>query len=174
MKLFIPICILGMPAAGKSVFGKTLAHNWGVRFRDLDQIIEQYSKLSVAEFWEKYGECEFRGMERFLLLRQLLEEPAVISLGGGTPAFLDNMFFIERFSFSIWLKAADGILLQRILAEPRPVFQQKEDLNVRILNLKSSRYLYYQRASYSIDEGFSEPTTLQNVTTYCLEKGIIA
>lgn len=170
----MPVCIIGMPAAGKSYFAKALALHWGVPCLHLDQIIESAVGMSVEQIWNRYHEPAFRSIERYYLLQQLLQKPAVISLGGGAPVHFDNMLYLEKFSFSIWLRTALNVLEQRILATPRPLFENLLEIRPKLEALMEARYPYYERASLVLENVSDEPKTLTNVTTYCQQESIIS
>ena len=57
------IYILGMPASGKTTFGRGLAHALGYRFLDLDEEIVRREKMPVAEIFQTKGEEYFRRKE---------------------------------------------------------------------------------------------------------------
>ncbi|MBK9107914.1 MAG: hypothetical protein IPM92_05910 [Saprospiraceae bacterium] len=174
MKLLKPVCILGMPASGKSYFAEALALHWEVPCIHLDQVIERAEGRSIEQIWDRYQESAFRSLERYYLMHQLIQKPVVMSLGGGTAAHFDNMFLIQNLSFSIWLKVGLSVLEQRILEKPRPLFQNLDEIMPKLEALMNFRYQYYERASLVVELNNDEPKTLTNVTTYCQRQNIIS
>ncbi|TAL00256.1 MAG: shikimate kinase, partial [Rhodospirillaceae bacterium] len=69
--------------AGKSCIGRRLAQRLGVPFTDADGEIERAAGLTIAEIFAKYGEVEFRKLERRVMARLLQGSPGVLSAGGG-------------------------------------------------------------------------------------------
>ena len=68
------VALVGLMGAGKSAIGKRLAMRLGLSFVDADDEIERAAGCSIAEFFEKYGEADFRAGERRVIAR-LLDEP---------------------------------------------------------------------------------------------------
>jgi len=89
------IILIGYMGSGKSVIGSKLSEALGIQFIDLDDAIESAEGTVISKIFESKGELYFRQLER-KCLEQLLElpEPMVLSLGGGTPCYYDNMEFI--------------------------------------------------------------------------------
>ena len=88
------IYLIGYMASGKSNLGQLLAEKLGYSFIDLDYLFEERFRISVLDFFEKYDEDGFRKIERSILHETLEQDDVVISTGGGTPCFFDNMHFI--------------------------------------------------------------------------------
>ena len=55
--------LVGMMGSGKSVVGRKLAKEMGVRFVDLDREIEIRARASVAAIFRTRGEPAFRALE---------------------------------------------------------------------------------------------------------------
>ena len=72
------IVILGMTGVGKTTIGKILSKILKFKFIDIDYEIEIASNLKVQDFFEKYGEKEFRELERKILLRSLQKKDNTI------------------------------------------------------------------------------------------------
>lgn len=86
-----PIFIIGMPASGKTTFGRALARRLGREFIDLDFCITQRFRASVAEIFARDGEEAFRRREAAMLREVGEMEDVVVACGGGTPCFSSNM-----------------------------------------------------------------------------------
>jgi shikimate kinase len=111
---------VGMMGAGKTSIGKRLAARLDVPFADADQEIEAAAGMTVAEIFEKYGEPEFRRLERSVIARLLGEGPRVLATGGG--AYMDETTraAMKAVAFTIWLKAPVEILLGRVRKRQGP------------------------------------------------------
>jgi shikimate kinase len=114
MTLTKTVALVGMMGAGKTSIGKRLATRLDVPFADADQEIEAAAGMTVAEIFEKYGEPEFRRLERSVIARLLGEAPRVLATGGG--AYIDETTraAMTTAAFTIWLKAPVEILLGRV------------------------------------------------------------
>ena len=88
MTLNKTVALVGMMGAGKTSIGKRLAARLDVPFADADHEIEAAADMTVAEIFAKYGEPEFRRLERSVIARLLGEPPHVLATGGG--AFMDE------------------------------------------------------------------------------------
>ena len=63
------IVILGMTGVGKTTIGKILSKIIKFEFIDIDNEIERASNLKVHDFFEKYGEKEFRNLEKKIFFK---------------------------------------------------------------------------------------------------------
>ena len=77
--------------AGKTTVGKALSKELGIPFYDLDWYIESRRRKTVAQLFAEVGEEGFRKIE-YNMLHEVAEfEDVIISCGGGTPCFFDNI-----------------------------------------------------------------------------------
>src|ERR1700679_2929074 len=107
------IALVGMMGAGKSVVGRRLATRMALPFIDSDAEIESAAGMSIAQFFERYGEQEFREGERRVITRLLAGPVCVLSTGGG--AFMDDATraLLHEKAISVWLKADVNVLVER-------------------------------------------------------------
>ena len=92
----IRIILIGYMGAGKTTIGKALAKALGVTFYDLDWYIETRMHRTVKQIFDAEGEEGFRRIEHNLLHEVAEFENVVISCGGGTPCFFDNIDYMNR------------------------------------------------------------------------------
>ena len=52
--------LIGMPAVGKTWWGKEAAKVYGLSFTDLDSYLEEREGATIAELFARYGEAGFR------------------------------------------------------------------------------------------------------------------
>lgn len=109
------VFLVGYMGSGKSTIGKKLAKKMQYSFVDLDKFIEKKYSRKISEIFSEDGEDVFRKMEREALYDVVKIDNAVISLGGGTPCFYDNLKVIQENGISVYLKMTAGALLQRLL-----------------------------------------------------------
>lgn len=102
-------------SSGKSTIGRKLAYRFGMEFIDTDEAFEAKYKISIADFFEKFGEQKFRELEKQLLIEVLQTNNKIISTGGGTPCFYDNMQLINNMGFSVFLKLHPNSIFERLI-----------------------------------------------------------
>ena len=89
------IYLIGYMYSGKTTLGHKLAVKLGYQWLDLDQVFEQVFHTSIPIFFKRYGEEAFRKLEQKLLHETANNDNTVISTGGGTPCFFDNIQWIK-------------------------------------------------------------------------------
>ena len=139
--------------SGKTTAGKKLAALLGYTFIDLDALIERESGHSVEE-WFTRGEEKFREIET-LVLRQTAEtQNVVISTGGGTPCFHDNMTWMKEHGLTVYLRLNVGSLFHRLAEskKDRPLLANKTDVELMefITESLKEREFFYSQAHYII------------------------
>jgi shikimate kinase len=149
------VYLVGYMGSGKSRTGREAAERMKCRFIDLDDVFEERYRISVLDFFDKYGETMFRNIERNLLHDTIHEDNVIIATGGGTPCFFDNMDFINRNGTSIYIKPGNDSLVRRlmIVRKKRPLLKDvsKEKLADFIFQQLTERELFYSRAHYKIE-----------------------
>jgi len=149
------IVLLGYMASGKSAIGKILAERLEIQFVDLDTFIEEKERLPITEIFKMKGEIYFRKKEGEYLLELLnLKENIVISLGGGTPCYGNNMEFIKNKSTSFYLKGTIDTIFERLKNETsqRPLVAAigTENLKEYIAKHLFERAPYYEKSDHTI------------------------
>ena len=91
----VRIIIIGYMGAGKTTVGKALSRELGIPFYDLDWYIESRMRKTVPQIFAQKGEEGFRIIEHNMLHEVAEFEDVVISCGGGTPCFFDNMEYLN-------------------------------------------------------------------------------
>ncbi|MBP6577314.1 MAG: shikimate kinase [Chryseobacterium sp.] len=150
------ISLLGYMGSGKSHISKNLSQKINFKLIDLDQKISEQHGISIPEIFQTRGEIYFRKEEK-RILEQLLnsEENLILSLGGGTPVYYNNMNIINEKSKSIFLRASVNTLTNRVLLQKnsRPLISKLEDSDIPEFIAKHlfERNPYYSQAHFSID-----------------------
>lgn len=179
------IYLTGFMGSGKSTIGLILANSLGYNFLDIDQLIEKEYGLSVTEFFQKFGEKEFRKTEREILKEISNLDNVIISLGGGTLANEENLKIVKDNGLLIYLKASPETLFERLkFKTDRPLIKEFvergdiEGLKNRIINLLAQREKFYNQSDLIIDtEKFEKLGLLVDHIKFLLEnhkKNIIA
>lgn len=104
------IIIIGYMGAGKTTLGKALSRETGMPFYDLDWYIESRMHKTVKELFDAHGEEGFRKIEHNLLHEVAEFEHVIISCGGGTPCFFDNIDYMNQQGETVYLKATPDVL----------------------------------------------------------------
>ena len=141
--------------AGKTTIGKALSKELGATFYDLDWYIESRMRKTVAQIFAERGEEGFRKME-YNMLHEVAEfENVIISCGGGTPCFFDNMEYLNQQGKTVYLKADPEVLYNHLLMGKveRPLIKGKspEELIAYIREQLKKREEYYTKAKYTLD-----------------------
>jgi shikimate kinase len=112
------IVLVGYMTSGKSVIASGLARKKGYEYIDLDTYIERKEKLKIFKIFDKKGEIYFRKLENDYL-KTILESKKnlILSVGGGTPCYSNNMSVIKSLSKSVYLKANIQTLYNRLIRE---------------------------------------------------------
>jgi shikimate kinase len=108
------VALVGMMGAGKTSIGRRLAMRLDVPFADADHEIEAAAGMAISEIFAKYGEPEFRRLERSVIARLLHNPPHVLASGGGAYMDESTRAAMREHAFTIWLKAPVEILLGRV------------------------------------------------------------
>jgi shikimate kinase len=108
------IYIIGFMGSGKSTAGKKLASLLDWTFVDLDKSIEEFAGKSIPEIFEQDGETSFREIESKILRNLSSLKNTVISTGGGTPCYNDNMEYMLGTGVTLYLKLTPGQLKSRL------------------------------------------------------------
>ena len=144
--------LIGFMGSGKTSLGKHLAKLLGAGFIDLDDVFEERYHIRIYDFFDTYGEENFRKIERDLLLETALKDNLVVSTGGGTPCFYDNMEFIKENGISVYLRMTSRELAGRLknVKNKRPLLKElsHESLEVWISAQLLIREPYYLQASH--------------------------
>jgi shikimate kinase len=155
VELHTRIVLIGYMGSGKTSTGKELAKLMQREFVDLDVYIEQKYGQTINDIFQSKGENYFREIEKTGLNEVMELENVVISLGGGTPCFYDNMETIKAKSFSIYLKAEDRLIVNRLqnAKSLRPLVKDytTEQLFDYVKEMLWIREPYYNQADLLID-----------------------
>ncbi|MBP5771745.1 MAG: shikimate kinase [Bacteroidaceae bacterium] len=159
----VRIILIGYMGAGKTTVGKALATELGVPFYDLDWFITTRYRRSVPEIFAERGEEGFRDLERRMLHEAAEFEDIVLSCGGGTPCFFDNMDYMNSLADTIYLKATPEVLAMhlRMGKGKRPLLEGKspEELEGYIREMLITREPFYSQAKYTIDVSLLDTVT---------------
>ena len=144
------LILIGMMGSGKSSIGSLISKKLNIKFIDIDNVLENDSKMKIAEIFEKKGENFFRSLEEKITLKSLNSTNSVISLGGG--GFINEKIRKEvlKNNFSFWLNCDTQTLLNRIKKnQRRPIAFNLSDSELTELITKRTKI--YSKAQFKIN-----------------------
>ena len=149
------IILIGYMGAGKTTVGRALAKELGLSFYDLDWYIENRRRKKVSQIFAEQGEEGFRQIE-YNMLHEVAEfEDVVISCGGGTPCFFDNMDYMNGQAQVVYLRCSPQVLHGHLLMgkTERPLLKGKssDELIAFIEEQLKVREPFYSKARYQLD-----------------------
>ena len=158
------IFLIGYMGSGKTTLGKKLAEALQSSWLDLDAFIAAEQGCAVADIIRARGEAAFRAVEAEALAKVLVLEDIVVSTGGGTPCFEDNMIQMKAAGIVIYLKQTPEVLAARLEASPedRPLLDGStgEQLVKHIEPHLAYREEYYIRAHITLTEEVNDIAVL--------------
>lgn len=164
------IFLVGYMGAGKTTIGKVLSNQLHLSFVDLDHFIEGRYHKTVRQLFDERGEQGFREIEKNALHEVAAFENIIISTGGGTPCFYDNMSFMNSLGLTVYLKVSTGELVNRIelCKHTRPVLKNLsgEELTQFVAKSLTERSSQYEQARIVFNAETMETET--DITDLCL------
>lgn len=149
------IILIGYMGAGKTTVGKALAKELHMPFYDLDWYIESRMHKTVKAIFDERGEAGFRKIEHNMLHEVAEFEDIIISCGGGTPCFFDNIDYMNRQGETVYLKATPEVLYRHLKMGKtiRPLLLNKtaDEVQVFIREQLAQREPYYSKAKHVLD-----------------------
>jgi len=141
--------------AGKTTIGHMLSKKTGMMFYDLDWYIESRHRTTVPEIFATKGEDGFRQIEKSMLHEVAEFEDVIISCGGGTPCFFDNIDYLNQQGETIYLKCSPEVLFEHLKMgkTERPLLKDKtpEEVKTFIAEQLQYRELFYNKAKHIVD-----------------------
>lgn len=153
MKLFL----IGYMGCGKSSLGRKIAKRGGMRFVDMDSMIEEREGASVSDIFHYQGETYFREKERGLIEELATEQDdVVVSTGGGVPTWQDNMARMNEIGECVYLRRTAEQIASRLSPHGRQKRPKLRGLNddelVAFMTANmAEREPYYSQAKHCID-----------------------
>ena len=134
------IYLVGFMAAGKTTLARALAKRLDWKAVDIDELIEQRERTTVADIFARHGEPYFRSVERAVLADLLPARHVVVATGGGTFVDPSNRAAINADGASIWLDVPPDRVIARLPSDGRrPLAADRAELE---------RTYHHRRAAY--------------------------
>ena len=147
------VALVGLRGAGKSSLGRAAADHAGLRFVELDQVVEQAAGMPLADLFTLHGETWYRQLERDALVKLSNEaRPLVVATGGGIVMAPDTFALLRRHFITIWLKASPEDHWNRVVeqGDHRPMQGQPAAM-ARLREILNERAPLYGLAHHTID-----------------------
>lgn len=164
MKIFL----LGFMGSGKSYWSRKLSSAMDLPLVELDHEVEQEAGSSIADIFSHRGEASFRALERDLLRRLMEKDAFILSCGGGTPCFFDNMDRMNKAGLTLWLNPSVSVMVERLKGNRshRPLIRDLDDtaLTAYVNRMLQTRSPFYQQAQMTVDPaGLSVDTLTEKI-----------
>ena len=149
------IILVGYMCVGKTTIGRDIAKQMIRTFYDLESNIEERYHTKVSQIFAEKGEARFRALERRMLHEVAEFENVVLSCGGGTPCFFDNIGYMSLVGGVFCLKASPESILRRLSMSrgERPLLKDKtpEQLQQFVTEQLAQREPFYCKARHIVD-----------------------
>lgn len=140
------IFLVGMPGSGKTRVARELASLLDVPLLDTDALVEGASSATIPQIFERFGEDEFRRLERAALRKACEAQAAVIATGGGAVTSADNISAMREAGTVVWLDVSARVAHRRTRGKGRPLLDAaesgspRERVLERLLQERTPRY----------------------------------
>ena len=168
-----PLFLVGYMGCGKSTIGRKLARALHLEFVDTDHRIEEREGATVIDIFHYEGEERFRTIEREVLEEVVATgQAAVVSTGGGLPAWGDNMARMNEVGRTIYLKRSAENIASRLSPygrqkRPRLRGLNDEELVIFMREDMAKRDPYYSQAVQVIAcEGKSDEDIIREIVDF--------
>lgn len=151
--LTLNIVLTGMPGAGKTTIGKSLAELTGRKFIDIDSEIEIETGKNITYIFSQYGEEYFRNLESEMIKKYSKESGLIIALGGGAVISQSNRDYIKLNSVCVEIKRP----IDMLSIDNRPISQSNS-----LEQLYQNRKRYYDMAQDISIENIKVPIQVAN------------
>lgn len=144
------VVLVGLMGAGKTSVGRGLAELFDTRFVDADKEIEQAAGCTIADFFERFGEDEFRRGEERVIARLLRDPPCILATGGGAYISPDTRREIREHGLSLWLKADLDVLYERVARRTDRPLLHTDDPRATLETIMHARYPIYAESTLTV------------------------
>ncbi|MDI9409571.1 MAG: shikimate kinase [Candidatus Pacebacteria bacterium] len=154
-----PLVLVGLMGAGKTAVGFKLASRLNMPIIDSDREIEESARMPISDIFAKYGEVEFRALEKRVILRILETPDQIISTGGGALTTEECRTAIKKLAISVWLRVDLDEIERRVARKNNRPLMETPDRRQKIEQLHREREPFYAAADIIIDSLESSDST---------------
>ena len=147
------IALIGYMGTGKTAVGQVLSRKLGMRFIELDWLIEELAGKKIPEIFREDGEIAFRELEIEATRQSSGEKRCVIACGGGIVLNQINIDRLKECAKIVYLTASPATILKRVSAEKgqRPLLAVDDQLKTIVDMLKFRKPLYERSADITVN-----------------------
>ncbi len=165
MKIFL----IGLMGSGKTFWAHKLSTVLNIPAFDLDKEIEKVENKTIAEIFAAKGEAYFREKENEILKSFAAKENFILSTGGGTPCFYDNIEWMNEYGMTIWIDEPTATIAKRLQKEKshRPLIINVKDeaLQDFFFQMREKRKSFYAKAKFHLTgSGINEENLLKIIS----------
>lgn len=146
------LVLVGFMGSGKTSAGRLAAQRLGLKFVDMDHLIEEREGTTIAKIFATKGEPYFRQQERALAQELATRDGHVIATGGGIVLNPDNLRDFSRTGIVVCFWISPQAAYERTKhAKHRPLLEADADRRARIEALLQHREPLYRAIPIQID-----------------------
>jgi shikimate kinase len=164
----VKIILLGLMGSGKSFWADKLGKLLNILSYHLDDEIEKSEQKTIAQIFAERGEDYFRKKETEILKSFSGKNNFILSVGGGTPCFNNNMDWMNENGTTIWIDEPIKVIEKRLLKEKshRPLIANIADENLFtfLSDMREKRSMFYAKAKYHLSNNISEKEFLEIIS----------
>lgn len=139
------IVLIGMPSSGKTTVGRILSEKCGKQLADTDEYIIKKIGMPISDFFAKFGEAEFRKIEKETVAELSATGGRIIATGGGAVLDPENVRALKQNGVLVFLDRRPENL---VATDDRPLASRRSALE----KLYAERYdIYCAAAELHID-----------------------
>lgn len=150
------VFLIGLMGSGKSFWADKLGASLKIPAFHLDDEIEEAEQKTISEIFTAEGEDAFRLKESAALKSFAGKGSFILSTGGGTPCFHDNMNWMNAHGITIWIDESSDTIAGRLQEEKqhRPLIASVEDdkLHEFLSDMLRNRRQFYAQAKFHLRE----------------------
>jgi len=153
--------------SGKTAIGREVAKKLGLPFFDIDEIVEQQSRKTIEQVFEKWGEYRFRLMETEVLNNW--QDEGVYATGGGLIMSPANRELLKNpENIVVWLNPSWETMYKRMQKSTRPLIKDRTEADLK--KLWEARVPFYKEcATHTIKETKAE-AIVDEIVKICKKK----
>ena len=140
--------------SGKSKTAESLSKLFKYDFYDTDRLVEDKSGNAISTIFNNEGHEYFREIEKQVLRSTEKNENCIVSTGGGTPCYHQNMEWMNSKGITVYLEANAGLLFHRLATSRagRPLIESLNDVELmeQIMTHLTVRIPFYSQAMITV------------------------
>lgn len=158
------IFLIGFMGAGKSSVALELKDKLGMNLVEMDKMISEKQKMTIAEIFDEYGETYFRNLESNTLIELQKQKQTIVSCGGGVVMREDNADHMKKNGRVVLLSARPETIYERVKdSRERPILNN--NMNVEFIRELMER----RKERYEAVADVTISTDHKNMTQICEE-----